>query len=115
MATLTKSKTEVVEAVLTGSGYPGLMIGLNTGHTFSAWAYYPSGDVVKDVGCYGNGKTIAEALRDLAKKWEAAAAVGRKIKTAADCKAAVIELIEQHDAAPPEFREAVHALNVSRY
>jgi hypothetical protein len=116
MATLTKSNTEAVEAVLTAPDYPRLSLSLMSGRgearKFCASTYWPNGDVSRDIGCYGYGPTIDVALTELSAQWEAAAAKGKKLRTAAECKAAVIELIREHDAAPASFRDAVDALPV---
>ena len=45
-------------------------------------------------------------------KVEKAKAAKKVLKTAAECKDAVLDLIREHDAAPAAFRDAVDALPV---
>jgi len=79
---------------------------------FSANVYWPSGDTVRDKLCYGGGASIAEAIERMEAEIVKAEAAGKKLKTAAECKAAVIDLIREHEAAPASFRDAVDALPV---
>lgn len=79
---------------------------------FSATVYWPSGDVLRDAHCYGQGHSIAEAIEMMEAQIVKAEAEGKKLKTAAECKAAVIDLIREHEAAPASFRDAVDALPV---
>lgn len=116
METVTATRAEnaaTFERVFTTSRFPRLSIGLDRGGTFSATTYWPSGDVCRDRFCCGSAATIDGAIAALAVKWEAAAAEGKKLRTAAECKAAVIDLIREHDAAPASFRDAVDALPVA--
>jgi len=79
---------------------------------WGATCYWPKGDVVKDIGCYGAGETLEAAIADMLAKVEKAKEQAVVLKTAAECKAAVLDLIREHDAAPASFRDAVDALPV---
>jgi len=79
---------------------------------FSATVYWPSGDVLRDKLCHGLAGSIAEAIDRMEAEIVKAEAAGKKLKTAAECKAAVIDLIREHEAAPASFRDAVDALPV---
>lgn len=83
------------------------------GQRFSAATYWPNGDVVRDRGCHGHGATVEQAIAAMLAKVEIAKSEVPKLKTAAECKAAVIDLIREHDAAPASFRDAVDALPVA--
>lgn len=112
MATKTLVRASDVEAFMAEADFPHLSIGKRPG-AWSASCYWPSGDILKDTHCCGHGGTVAEAMEKMAAKVEQAKAEVKKLKTAAECKAAVIDLIRQHDAAPASFRDAVDALPVS--
>lgn len=85
------------------------------GHRPDQWGvgcYWPNGDILKDTNCMGNGDTLEAAVTDMWVKVEKVKAAGKVLKTAAECKKAVIALIREHDAAPASFRDAVDALPV---
>lgn len=81
-------------------------------NSFIASVYWPSGDVLLDKFCCGHGATLSKAIADMDGKIEKAKLEGKKLTTAAECKAAVLDLIREHDAAPASFRDAVDALPV---
>lgn len=86
-------------------------IGFKRGE-FSAMCHEPD-DVVRGVFCCGRGPTLAEAIAKMREKMEAAKRAHQKLRTAAECKAAVLNLIREHDAAPAAFRDAVDELDVA--
>ncbi|WDA37835.1 hypothetical protein [Sphingobium sp. YC-XJ3] len=81
------------------------------GSVWSANAYWPN-DLLKGARCEGRGETLEEAIADLRVKLDAAKNAAPVLKTAAECKEAVLNLIREHDAAPASFRDAVDALPV---
>lgn len=114
MAT-TINAAQVAQDFMSSVNAPG--VSFSTPHMFrcgswGATCYWPNGDVVKDIGCYGSGETLEAAVADLLVKIEAAKAQQKVLKTAAECKEAVLNLIREHDAAPASFRDAVDALPV---
>lgn len=111
--TTTISATEAAEQVFREAPFPNLSINHNGAGSFSANSFWPNGDVGCGVFCMGSGPTIEVALSKLAEKWATAEAAGKKLRTAAECKAAVIDLIREHDAAPASFRDAVDALPIA--
>lgn len=114
MTTETMTRYEAAEAVLL-AGPKDMTIGRRGRYAngYMATCYWPNGDVVRDVGCHGYGDTLAEAIADMNAKIEEAKAKGKPLKTAAECKEAVINLIREHEAAPASFRDAVDALPVA--
>lgn len=86
-------------------------IGFKRGE-FSAMCHEPN-DVVHGTFCCGRGKTLAAAIEAMNAKIKAAKAARAKLRTAAECKAAVLNLIREHDAAPAAFRDAVDELDVA--
>ena len=80
------------------------------GYTVSG--YWPN-DSLRGKFCLGSAPTLAGALADYADKIAAAKVATQVLRTAKDCKDAVIALIREHDAAPAAFRDAVDALPVS--
>lgn len=79
---------------------------------FSAMCHEPD-DVIRGVFCCGRGPTLAEAIAKMREKMEAAKRANQKLRTAAECKDAVLNLIREHDAAPAAFRDAVDDLDVA--
>lgn len=63
-------------------------IGFKRGE-FSAMCHEPD-DVVRGVFCCGRGPTLAEAIAKMREKMEAAKRAHQKLRTAAECKAAVL-------------------------
>ena len=98
------------EDLLRHTNRPYTSIGFARGR-FSAHTYEPA-DVVRGTCCYGEGPTIAAAWADMFAKVEEVKAKGKVLATAAECKAAVVALINEHEAAPASFRDAVDALQV---
>ncbi|MET0364876.1 MAG: hypothetical protein ABW169_09485 [Sphingobium sp.] len=82
------------------------------GALWSACCYWPHGELLSGVRCDGKGDTLDEAMADLRVKLDAAKSAAPILKTAAECKEAVLNLIREHDAAPASFRDAVDALPV---
>lgn len=105
---------EAAETVLMGGPKDFTIARNRHGSGFSAYCYWPNGDVLRDIGCHGNGLTLADAIADMAAKIEKAKATRKVLKTAAECKEAVVQLIRQHEAAPAAFRDAVDALPVAK-
>lgn len=96
-------------------GLPGLSVytpGTHGTRGWSASCYWPKGDVVRDVGCHGSGETLEAAIANMFVEVEKAKSATSVLKTAAECKEAVLNLIREHDAAPASFRDAVDALPV---
>lgn len=114
MNTDTMTHTEAAEAFL--STRPGIRFGIDflTNGSFGACCYWPTGDILRDTLCFGRGATLAEAIADMEQKVEEAKVKRKTLKTAAECKDAVIALIREHDAAPASFRDAVDALPVAK-
>lgn len=79
---------------------------------FMASVYWPNGDVLRDKHCWAGAETLDEAIAGMVEKVAEAEREGVKLTTAAECKAAVLDLIREHDAAPAAFRDAVDALPV---
>ena len=87
----------------------------SVGHCPNQWGagcYWPNGDILKDIRCQGSGPTLEAAIASMWDKVEKAKAAKKVLKTAAECKDAVLDLIREHDAAPTAFRDAVDALPV---
>jgi len=82
------------------------------GDRFSASSYYPKGDCARDKFCHGADSTLAGAVEKMLAKVEQAKLEKPVLKTAAECKEAVLNLIREHNAAPASFRDAVDALPV---
>ncbi len=80
---------------------------------YFANCYYPTDDVVRGKQCFGTGDTLADAISDMRRQFEQAKAAKAKLRTAAECKTAVLALIREHDAAPAAFRDAVDELDVA--
>lgn len=114
--TTTINKAQIAQDFLAGiDGLPGLSIFTPGTHRQRGWGascYWPTGDVVRDISCHGAGDTLESAIADMFVKIEKAKEQQKVIKTAAECKAAVLDLIREHDAAPASFRDAVDALPV---
>lgn len=79
---------------------------------FAASVYWPNGDVLWDKHCWAAADTLDAAVAEMVEKVAEAERGGVKLTTAAECKAAVLDLIREHDAAPAAFRDAVDALPV---
>lgn len=112
----TVTKVQIAQDFLASiEGLPGLSVytpGTHGVRNWSASCYWPKGDVVRDIGCHGNGDTLADAITDMLAKVEKAKDQAKVLTTAAECKEAVLNLIREHDAAPASFRDAVDALPV---
>ena len=77
-------------------GLPGLSISTPKTYGRENWGascYWPKGDVVRDIGCHGSGETLEAAIADMFVKIEKAKAQATVLKTAAECKEAVLKLI----------------------
>ena len=112
VATTTHAHTET-EALLM-SLPKGAMIYINQYATrleFKATAY-PDGDCMNDA-CRGKGPTLAAAIDEMMRNLDLAKNAGPVLKTAREVKAAVVNLIAEHKAAPASFRAAVDDLRVS--
>ena len=83
------------------------------GNRWGATTYWPKGDILRDEGCHGRGTSLEAAINDMWAKVEKAKLTKKKLKTAAECKDAVLALIREHDAAPASFRDAVDDLPVA--
>lgn len=105
-----------IESFMLGVGAPRFSLATphNRDPRWVASCYWPNGDVVRDHGCHGLGDTAESAIADMWAKVEKAKLESTVLKTAAECKAAVIALIQQHEAAPASFRDAVDALPVKQ-
>jgi hypothetical protein len=117
MQTGTISKTELAEdfilSALAGSPSPAIYPpSLTWGKGWSVGCYWPNGDVLKDTRCDGRGPTLEMAVQDMWEKIEEVKRQAPILKTAAECKEAVLNLIREHDDAPASFRDAVDALPV---
>ena len=111
----TINKAQIAQDFLAGTDIPDLTIyvpGNHWGMKWSARCYWPHGDILKGVACDGKGDTLEDAVADLHIKLAAAKTAAPVLKTAAECKEAVLNLIREHDAAPASFRDAVDALPV---
>jgi hypothetical protein len=111
MATITITKAEAASEFLNSFPFE-----INIGHRkgqYSASSYWPNGDVGRDQYCGGHAGTLEAAVAKMLEKRAEAEAAGKLLRTAAECKAAVIGLMREHDAAPASFRDAVDALPVA--
>lgn len=111
MDTMTLNRTE--ELLKSKGGKIGFGVRFDRGR-FSASCHWPNGDVIRDAHCYGSGVTLGEAIAKMEEKIEEVKNRRRPLRTASECKAAVIDLIREHEAAPASFRDAVDALPVER-
>ncbi|MCB4860755.1 hypothetical protein K7W03_14260 [Sphingobium sp. PNB] len=109
----TVSKAQIAQEFLADTlpAKMGLSIRVD-GAYFSASCYYPNGDCSRDKFCHGHAATVAEAVDIMLAKIDAVKNAAPVLKTAAECKEAVLNLIREHDAAPASFRDAVDALPV---
>lgn len=82
------------------------------GHSFSAHCRFPDDDINGEF-CHGSGNTIADAIDDMMRKFDLAKSKGKILTTPAAVKAAVVELMAEHKAAPASFRAAVDDLRVA--
>ena len=109
-------KATVAQEFLEGINAPFLTIyPPSKGHCPDRWGvgcYWPNGDIMKDTSCQGQGQTLEAAITDMWATVEKAKSAQKVLKTAAECKDAVLNLIREHDAAPAAFRDAVDALPV---
>ena len=113
--TTTINKAQIAQDFLAGVEAPGVTFfkpGTHGYRTWGATCYWPKGDVIRDTGCHGTGETLEAAIADMFVKIEKAKEQQKVLKTAAECKEAVLNLIREHDAAPASFRDAVDALPV---
>ena len=111
----TMSREKAAEAVLVAN--PDMRLSLNTSHgrrQFEASAHWPN-DVLRGKHCFGSGATLEKAIADCLQKVEDAKNAGPTLRTADECKQAVIALIREHDASPAAFRDAVDALPVAKH
>jgi len=107
------SKSATVEQFMRGIDTPSFSITLDVNGRFNVSTYWPNGDVIRDKHCFGRGATIDEAVETMLAEMEKAKLAKKKLKTAAECKDAVLALIREHDAAPASFRDAVDDLPVA--
>ena len=116
MTTTTKTPADIAQDFLADVNAPGISFyapGFSNARTkWGATCYWPNGDVLRDIGCHGIGETLEAAIADMWAKVEKAKLEQKVLKTAAECKDAVLNLIREHDAAPASFRDAVDALPV---
>jgi len=113
MNTATIARETETDALLRAN--PDITVGFSArwgSNEFQASGYWPN-DVVRGQHYMGKGATIESAIADVLLKIEAAKNAAPVLKTAAECKDAVIALIREHDAAPASFRDAVDALPVA--
>lgn len=88
-------------------------IGRRVATGFFASCYWPEDDVIRGKQCFGTGRTLAGAVSAMLVLREKAQRDRKKLRTAAECKTAVLNLIREHDAAPASFRDAVDELDVA--
>lgn len=118
MITIEATNTEAAAALLKSLGHKDVRIGISCVTSgFTASTYWPNGDPLKDRYCHGTGNTLAEAIEKMQAEVETAKAEPPRIKTAAACKAAVLDLINKHGAfgitpVRVAFLAAVEALPV---
>lgn len=86
--------------------------GQGWGKNWSVNCYWPNGDILMDTRCDGTGETLADAVTEMWASVEKAKTARSVLKTPAEVKNAVLDLIREHDAAPASFRDAVDALPV---
>lgn len=111
----TVCKAQIAQEYLAAAEIPDMTVyipGVHWGRLWSVRCYWPHGDILKGVACAGKGESLDEAIADLRVKLEAAKNAAPVLKTAAECKEAVLNLIREHAAAPASFRDAVDALPV---
>jgi hypothetical protein len=108
----TMTLSQAAEAFLSNIDAPEVNASATKGR-FSLWCYWPSGDVLRDKACHGFGATFDEAQAQMMAEIKKAKLAKKTLKTAAECKEAVLNLIREHDAAPASFRDAVDELRVS--
>jgi len=110
----TVSKAQIAQEFMASIDVPDLAIFApkRTAREWRTVCYWPNGDVVRDQACYGVGDTLDAAIADMMTAIEKAKYVTPILKTAAEVKEAVLNLIREHDAAPASFRDAVDALPV---
>jgi hypothetical protein len=80
---------------------------------FSVSGYTRDGDCVRGTHVFEQADTLVEAVQKYRAAFAEAEAQSVKLRTAAECKAAVLDLIREHDAAPAAFRDAVDDLRVA--
>ncbi|MBB4642336.1 hypothetical protein [Rhizorhapis suberifaciens] len=113
MTTMTKTYAQIAHEFIGAIDAPGFCVfAPNATGNWGASCYWPKGDVIRDTGCHGRGYTLEAAIADMWAKVEKAKEQQKVLKTAAECKEAVLNLIREHDAAPASFRDAVDALPV---
>lgn len=88
----------------------GISLTLTAEGGFYASTHWPNGDCIRDQHCFGTGKTISAAIAAMLSEIEMIKSAPPAVTTAEECKRLVISLIDKHDAAPPEFRDAVAAI-----
>lgn len=113
MDTITESNLNIAATFLRESDFPYFSISYKKGAEFSASCYWPNGDLIRDIHCCGHGETLDAAMTIMREKIEAAKIARRKLRTASECKAEVLKLISEHDAAPASFRDAVDNMDVA--
>ncbi len=91
-----------------------ITIGRGQHHKYVVSSYWPHHDVVRGRGCFGHGETLGEAIAAMLIKLEEAKTKRQPLRTASECKAAVIELIQEHNVSPAAFRDAVDDLPVGK-
>lgn len=104
--------TRVIEDFLAQYSHMRFSVAKEVSGHFVATVYWPNGDVVRGKLCCGCASTLAKAVEEMEADIAKAEAAGLQLATAAECKAAVLDLIREHDAAPASFRDAVYALPV---
>lgn len=111
----TINKAQIAQDFLIAADIPDMSVYVPGNHWGGKWSvrcYWPHGDLINGTACDGRGDTLELAVAELREKLEAAKNSAPVLKTAAECKEAVLNLIREHDAAPASFRDAVDALPV---
>lgn len=108
----TMTQVDALDEYLNSFGY---QIGIDRRKSgqFSVHSYYPNGDISRDHFCHGIASTVRKAVELMQIKRDEASREVKKLRTASECKEAVLDLIREHEAAPASFRDAVDALPVA--
>lgn len=93
---------------------PGYMVSIMWYRDHFSVSGYVGNDILADVRISVDGPTIAGAIAKYRPAYDKALNDKPVLKTPSAVKAAVVELMREHDAAPASFRDAVDALRVSR-
>lgn len=107
----TKTLTSIDDTIRELPGYMASVMYYRDHFTVSG---YVGNDILSDVRVSVDDPTVSGAIRKYIAAYEEALGAKPVLKTASAVKAAVVELIREHGAAPAEFRDAVDALRVGR-